>query len=111
MKGFKHFEYDLKSYLEFTISHQHERGYFYELVKQMDDIHWQYVDSDCYALYPDDNMSLVRLELEADVEYIVVEGVMQYYKATGDLEFVKKYLHNIRESYLCIFKAIFSMMM
>ena len=97
MKGFKHFEYDLKSYLEFTITHQHEKGYFYELIKQMDDIHWQYVDSDCYVLYPDDNMSLVRLELEADVEYIVVEGVMQYYKATGDIEFVKKYLHNIEK--------------
>ena len=82
MKGFKHFEYDLKSYLEFTLQTQHEKGYFYELIKQMDDYHWQFVNEDHYILYPEDNLSLVRLELEADVEYLVVEGAMQYYLIT-----------------------------
>lgn len=27
-------------------------------------------------MYPDDNLTLVRLELEADIEYLVVEGCM-----------------------------------
>ena len=97
MKGFKHFDYDLKSYLEFTLQTQHEKGYFYELIKQMDDYHWTFVDDSHYVLYPDDNLSLVRLELEADVEYIMVEGVMQYYRATGDLDFVRKYIGNLEK--------------
>ena len=92
MKGAMHWEYDLKSYLEFTLQTQHPKGYFYELIKQLDDEHWKYVDEEHYIIYPDDNLALVRLEIENDIEYILVEGVMQYYKATGDLEFVKKYL-------------------
>ena len=97
MKGFKHFEYDLKSYLEFTLQTQNEKGYFYELIKQMDDYHWTFVEPSHYVLYPDDNLSLVRLELEADVEYLVVEGAMQYYRATGDLAFIRKYIKNLEK--------------
>ena len=97
MKGYKHFEYDLKSFLEFILQTQNEKGYFYELVKQMDDLHWTFVDESHRVLYPMDNMSLVRLEVEADIEYLVVEGVMQYYRATGDMEFVRKYLSNIEK--------------
>ena len=35
---------------------------------------------------------MVRLPLEADVEYLVVEGVYHYWQATGDLAFVKQWL-------------------
>ncbi len=92
MKGFKHWEYDLRSFLEFIIETQREDGQFYELIKQMDDCHWKMVDEDCRVIYPEDNLSLVRLELEADIEYLVVEGVMQYYRATGDFDWVESVL-------------------
>jgi hypothetical protein len=39
----------------------------------------------------------VRLELENDIEYLLVEGVMQYYKSTGDLEFISKYLSTLEK--------------
>ena len=97
MKGFKHFDYDLRSYLEFTLQTQNEKGYYYELIKQIDDYHWTFVDDSHYVLYPDDNLSLVRLELEADVEYLVVEGAMQYYRATGDLAFIRTYIKNLEK--------------
>lgn len=88
MKAFKHWEYDLKSFLQFIIDTQREDGCFFELIKQMDDVHWQFVDEDCYRLYEEDNLSLVRLELEADIEYLVVEGAMQVYRATGDWDWL-----------------------
>ena len=97
MKGYKHFEYDLKSYLEFTLDTQNEKGYFYELIKQLDDYHWKFVDETHRVIYPDDNLSLVRLELENDVEYLVVEGAMQYYRATGDLAFIEKYIGKLEK--------------
>ena len=97
MKGFKHFEYDLRSYLEFTLQTQNEKGFFYELIKQLDDYHWKFVDETHRVIYPDDNLSLVRLELEADVEYLVVEGAMQYYRATGDFDFIRKYIDNLEK--------------
>ncbi len=89
MKGSKYFEYDFSKFLDFIIETQREDGQFYELIKQMDDTHWQMVNEDCYLLYPDDNQSLVRLELEADVEYLVVEGALTSYKVNGDDEWLR----------------------
>ena len=68
MKAMRHWEYDLKSFLDFIIETQREDGQFYELIKQVDDKHWSFVDEKCYVMYPEDNLSLVRLELEADIE-------------------------------------------
>ncbi len=84
MKAMRHWEYDLGSFLDFIIDTQREDGQFYELVKQLDDPHWQFVNEDCRKMYPEDNLSLVRLELEADIEYLVVEGAVYLYKTTGD---------------------------
>jgi hypothetical protein len=92
MKAMRHWEYKLKPFLDFIIKTQREDGQFYELIKQMDDVHWKFVREDCYVMYPEDNLSLVRLELEADVEYLVVEGAAYQYKTTGDDEWLKKVL-------------------
>ncbi len=97
MKAFKHWEYDLKSFLQFIIDIQREDGQYYELIKQLDDLHWQYVNEDCYIKYPQDNVAAIRLELEADIEYLVVEGAMQYYRATGDLAWVESVLPNLEK--------------
>lgn len=97
MKGMRHFEYDLGSFLNFIIDTQREDGQFYELIKQMDDYHWKMVDEDCRVLYEDDNLSLVRLELEADIEYLVVEGAMYFYRTTGDNEWLKKVLPKLEK--------------
>ena len=97
LKGMRHWEYAIKPFLDFIIDTQREDGQFYELIKQMDDIHWQFVDEDCRVLYPDDNLSLVRLELEADIEYLVVEGAVYVYKATGDDNWLKRVLPSLEK--------------
>ena len=40
----------------------------------------------------------MRLELEADIEYLVVEGVWQYYRTTGDFEWVKSVLPRLEKA-------------
>lgn len=97
MKAFMHWDYNLASFLEFILETQREDGQFFELIKQMDDPHWRFVSEDCYRLYPADNLSLVRLELEADVEYLVVEGARQYYRVTGDLDWVRRFLPRLEK--------------
>lgn len=89
MKAMRHWETDLHKFLDFIIETQREDGQFYELIKQEDDRHWSYVNEDCSIMYPDDNLSLVRLELEADIEYLVVESAVYYYKTCGDNEWLK----------------------
>ncbi len=88
MKGMKYFEYNMQQFLDFIIETQREDGQFFELAKQMDDFHKDFVDDDCKKMYPEDNMYLARLELEADVEYLVVEGAMQCYRLSGDDEWL-----------------------
>jgi len=97
MKAMRHWEYELSEFLNFIIDTQREDGQFYELIKQYDDWHWKMVNEDCYVMYPDDNLTLVRLELEADIEYLVVEGAMYLYRITGDDEWLKKVLPRLEK--------------
>lgn len=97
MKGMKHFEYEIQNFLDFIIDTQREDGQFYELIKQLDDEHWKFVDEDCRVIYPEDNLALVRLELEADIEYLVVEGANYVYRIKGDDEWLKSVLPKLEK--------------
>ena len=97
MKGFRHWEYELSRFLDFIIDTQREDGQFYELIKQMDDPHWRFVNDSCRVFYDDDNVALVRLEMEADIEYLVVEGAMYLYKITGDNEWLERVLPRLEK--------------
>ena len=92
LKAMCHWEYEIANYVNFTIETQREDGQFYELIKQKDDTIWDRVREDCYVEYPDDNLVITRLELEADVEYLVVEGAMYVYRITGNDEWLKSVL-------------------
>ena len=98
MKAFKHWERDLRTYLDFTIEHQRPDGSFLELIKQMDDRHWSYVAEDDIVFFPEDNLYLARLDIESDVEYLVVEGATEYYKATADRRWLRKNLRKLEKA-------------
>jgi len=98
MKGFKHWEYNIGSFLNFIIETQREDGQFFELIKQYDDYHWKFVHEESRVIYEEDNVALVRLELEADVEYLVVEGATNYYKVFGDNAWLSKVLPKLEKS-------------
>lgn len=102
MKAYKHWDYNLKSFLQFILDTQREDGCYFELIKQYDDYHWKFVNEDCYIIYEEDNETLVRLEIEADIEYLVVEGAMQYYRATGDWNWLQEQLPKLEKGILYI---------
>ncbi len=97
MKAMRHWEYDKASFLNFIIDTQREDGQYYEMIKQLDDKHWSFVNEDCYVIYPDDNLALIRLELEADIEYLVVEGAVYHYQTTGDDEWLRRVLPKLEK--------------
>ena len=97
MKGYCHWEHDLTSFLDFILDTQRADGQFYELLKQIDDVHWSFVNPDCRILYPDDHQSLVRLVLEADIEYLMVEGCLQAWRVTGDDAWLRKALPRLEK--------------
>ena len=90
MKGFRHWEYDLKSYLTFMANQQNEQGFWYEITAVSDNAHiTSMADPPFVKLLPEDGLGLVRLPLENDIEYLVVQAVLYVFQATGDEEWAK----------------------
>ena len=100
MKAFRHWEYDLRAYLDFTLAHQRSDGSYYELIKQMDDRHWAFVAEDDIVFFPEDNLYLARLDFESDIEYLLVEGAAGYYKATADRRWLRSHLRELEKGIL-----------
>ena len=100
MKAFRHWEYDLRAYLDFTLAHQRPDGSYYELIKQMDDRHWAFVGEDDVVFFPEDNLYLARLDIESDIEYLMVEGAAEYYKATADRQWLRRNLRKLEKGIL-----------
>lgn len=97
MKAFIHWEHDICSFYQFFLDHQSVEGWYYELIKQLDDMHWSYVSEKFALPFPMDHVAAARLELEADIEYLMVEGALQIYRVTGDDAWILKALPKLEK--------------
>lgn len=95
---YRHWEHDLRDFFDFLLENQTEEGFFFELLKQDTDEHWKMVNEDCRKLYPQDAQTAVRLELEADVEYIMVLYADTIYKVDGDVEYIRGILPKLEKA-------------
>lgn len=84
MKAFAHWEHDLTSFFQFFLDWQSPEGWYFEMLKQLDDEHWSFVSPKFMRKFPQDHVAATRLELEADIEYLMVEGAVQIYRVTAD---------------------------
>ncbi|MGC8843568.1 MAG: hypothetical protein ACP5QS_06480, partial [bacterium] len=92
MKGYKWWEEDVRSALDHFLKIQHPEGFFYEMIIPPNDPHTTFVDSKYRIIDEKNNLAYVRLEMEADIEYLMVEGVYQAWQATGDDEWLRSAL-------------------
>lgn len=97
MKAFMHWEHDIRSFYQFFLDYQSPEGWYYELVKQLDDLHWSFVSEKFARKFPMDNVAATRLELEADIEYLMVEGAVQIYRVTGDDAWMREVLPKLEK--------------
>lgn len=97
MKAFVHWEQDLKGFLDFILDHQSDEGWFFEMIKQTDDVHWSFVSPKFAKKFEEDHVAATRLELEADVEYLVVEGAVRVYRALGDEAWIRRVLPRLEK--------------
>jgi len=97
-KGFRHWEHDLTSFLGFILDTQRDDGQFYEMLLPLDrTAHWKNSSPNCRRLYEDDFISLVRFEIEADIEYLMVEGSTRVWRATGNDAWLKAALPRLEK--------------
>jgi hypothetical protein len=92
MKGYKWWEEDVRSALDHFLRIQHPEGFFYEMIIPPTDPHTTFVEPKHLITDEKNNLAYVRLEMEADIEYLMVEGCYQAWQATGDDEWLKSAL-------------------
>lgn len=95
MKAMKFWARELRSHLEFFLEQQTPEGLYhdyYDPVTDPDIVRLGVFHQRYWKILPGGKVQLVRLPLEADLEYLVVEGVYHYWQATGDLAFVNQWL-------------------
>ena len=98
LKAMHHWEYDYAGYVNFTIDHQRADGCILELIKQADDQHWKYAAPESRKFFPDDNLAMCRLDIEADVEYLLVEGSTYCYRVSGDDAWLTRVLPKLEKA-------------
>ncbi len=98
MKAYKYWERDLGSYLEFFMEHQTTKGMYFDYresyktqnVGQL--FFTNCFDRQFYFVDVNQQNFFFRMPMEADLEYLMVEGVFTNWQTTGDLAYVQKWL-------------------
>lgn len=97
-KAYKYWEKDLASYIAFFMEHQTDKGMYFDYWESYKDKNvGQLFFTNCFDrqfYFVDVNQQnfFFRMPMEADLEYLMVEGVYSNWQATGDVEYVKKWM-------------------
>src|SRR6478609_2221655 len=79
MKAMKYLHPDMKSFIEFYMENQTDAGmyfdYFYDFKTKGINDRVNIFEKRYWKIFPEDSIQMHRLPVEADVEYLVVEGV------------------------------------
>lgn len=86
MKAYKYWEDDLSSFVDALLELQHAEGFFYEILGRAGHDHQTFVSEKHVLVEPEKDLCWIRLEMEADVEYLMVEAAYHIWQATGDIE-------------------------
>jgi len=92
MKAYKYWEQDLTSFVDTLIELQHPDGFFHEIIGEASHDHQTFVAPKFVRVEKEDDLCFIRLEMEADVEYLMVEAAQTIWQATGDLNAMKSRL-------------------
>jgi len=96
MNAMKYIHPDMTSFIEFFLENQTAEGlffdYYYPPGHGGSDDRKNIFDKRYWKVFPGDSIEMHRLPVEADLEYLLVEGVYDVWQSTGDTAFVKKWL-------------------
>ena len=96
MKAMKYLYPDMKSFLEFFLENQTEEGIYFDYYFPLNyggaGNSKNIFDKRYWKVFPEDSIEMHRLPVEADLEYLMVEGVYTVWQCTGDTAFVSKWL-------------------
>lgn len=103
MKAMKYYHPDQQSFLEFFMEKQTPEGFYYDYIYPINDgvaNRFNFFPMRYTAVVFDDAKTpwqMHRIPVEADVEYLIVEGVYAAWQATGDVNWVKTWLPTLEK--------------
>lgn len=103
MKAYKYWEKDMGSYLEFYMGRQTPKGMYFDYWESYKDHNvGQLYFTNCfdrqfYFVDVENQNFFFRMPMEADNEYLMVEGVYTCWQSTGDMVFLKTWLPTLEK--------------
>jgi hypothetical protein len=96
MKAMKFLHPDMTSFLEFYLENQTPEGLYYDYYFPLkyggSGDRKNIFDKRYWKVFPEEKIEMHRLPVEADLEYLLVEGLFYAWQATGDVSLLKKWL-------------------
>jgi len=98
MKAYKYWEKDMGSYLAFFMGRQTETGMYFDYWMSYKDqnvgqlFFTNCFDNDFYFVDVNNQNFFFRMPIEADLEYLLVEGVYTNWQTTGNPDYLRKWL-------------------
>lgn len=98
MKAYKYWEKDMGSYLDFFMGRQSDKGMYYDYWESYKDKNVGQLyftncfDHEFYFVDVENQNFFFRMPIEADLEYLLVEGVYTNWQTSGDKAFLKEWL-------------------
>lgn len=89
MKGCKYWDPEMSAFVDMFLDMQHEEGFFYEIIGGADHNHLPLVGEKHKRVEAEHDLAWIRLEIEADIEYLMVEAAHTLWQITGDAEAMK----------------------
>jgi hypothetical protein len=98
MKAYKYWQKDMGSYLDFYMGRQTPKGMYFDYWESYKDhnvgqlFFTNCFDKEFYFVDVENQNFFFRMPIEADVEYLLVEGVYTYWQTSGDKAYLQKWL-------------------
>jgi hypothetical protein len=98
MKAYKYWEKDMSSYLEFFLERQRASGMIFDYWasyknQNVGQLYFTNIfDPDFFYVDVNEQLFFFRMPIEADLEYLMVEGVYTCWQTTGDTVLTRKWL-------------------
>ncbi|RYU95794.1 hypothetical protein [Emticicia agri] len=100
MKAMKYMEPEISSFWEFFMENQTKEGlyfdYYYPIAEPVNH-RMNLFEKRYWKILSRDSIQMHRLPVEADLEYLMVEGAYYIWQSTGDDNYIKKWLPNLEK--------------
>jgi hypothetical protein len=100
MKSMKYLVPEISSFWQYFMETQTDEGLYFDYYFPIEDgvnHRMNLFDKRYWRIFPNDAIQKHRLPVEADLEYLMVEGAYYIWQATGDNAYIKEWIDDLEE--------------